>query len=86
MRSARIITGNMKSTPNSIVLQEVGLEVITDRQETAGYLLHDRWTQLDDEDVRRETALREVPQITTKRTRRRIMCRERQKNKEVLPV
>ena len=72
MRSDRIITDNVKSTPNSIVLQEVGLEEIMERQETAGYLLNDGWTQLDEGEACRKTALREVPQRTTKKSWRRM--------------
>ena len=46
LRAARVVTGNLRSTPGREVLQEAGLEELRERTETASMVMYDRWREL----------------------------------------
>ena len=72
LRSARRITGNLRTTPGGVVLQDAGLEEVRMRMETASAVIYDKWRAKEEGDLRRRVAVEGVTQRTTKNCWRKL--------------
>ena len=60
LKASRIIGTTVKSCPNEVVLLEAGLYPLKERFESMALLIADRWNTLDEEDIRKQLANKQV--------------------------